>query len=122
MLRARANHNQRTHSPNRDFSGWARPSFAGRVWGGARHRAEGSMDDGESKKLPVLTDEQIDEFRDAFNLFDLDGGGDIDSKELGTVMRSLGQNPSDEELREMIAEVDDDGSGSIEFEEFCALM
>lgn len=80
------------------------------------------MDDGESKKLPVLTDEQIDEFRDAFNLFDLDGGGDIDSKELGTVMRSLGQNPSDEELREMIAEVDDDGSGSIEFEEFCALM
>ena len=80
------------------------------------------MGDEESSKLPVLTEEQIEEFREAFNLFDLDGGGDIDSKELGTVMRSLGQNPSDEELREMISEVDDDGSGSIEFEEFCALM
>ena len=69
-----------------------------------------------------LTEEQVAEFREAFNLFDLDGGGDIDARELGTVMRSLGQNPSDEELAAMIAEVDEDGSGNIEFEEFCTLM
>ena len=37
-------------------------------------------------------------------------------------MKSLGQNPSDAELQDMIAEVDDDGSGEIEFEEFCEMM
>ena len=71
---------------------------------------------------PKLTDEQEAEFRQAFNLFDLDGGGDISVKELGTVMRSLGQNPSDADVAAMIAEVDDDGSGAIEFEEFAILM
>ena len=37
-------------------------------------------------------------------------------------MRSLGQNPSEEECASMIAEVDDDGSGEIEFDEFLKLM
>ena len=38
-----------------------------------------------------LTHEQIAEFKDAFSLFDKDGDGTITTKELGTVMRSLGQ-------------------------------
>ena len=41
---------------------------------------------------------QVRELQEAFSLFDLDGGGDIDAKELGTVMRSLGSNPSDAEV------------------------
>ena len=52
------------------------------------------------------------EFREAFSLFDEDGGGSITNQELGTVMRSLGQNPTDEELADMIAEVDVDGGMS----------
>ena len=36
--------------------------------------------------------------------------------------KSLGQNPSDEELKQMILEVDEDGSGSIEFPEFLEMM
>lgn len=72
--------------------------------------------------LDPLTDEQTAEFREAFRLFDRDGGGDINVQELATVMRSLGQNPSEAEVMDMISEVDDDGSGSIEFPEFCTLM
>ena len=46
-----------------------------------------------------LTEEQIAEFKEAFSLFDKDGDGTITTKELGTVMRSLGQNPTEAELQ-----------------------
>ncbi|KAL4641210.1 calmodulin isoform X1 [Arapaima gigas] len=55
-----------------------------------------------------LTEEQIAEFKEAFSLFDKDGDGTITTKELGTVMRSLGQNPTEAELQDMINEVDAD--------------
>ena len=68
-----------------------------------------------------LTEEQIAEFKEAFSLFDKDGDGTITTKELGTVMRSLGQNPTEAELADMIDEVDADGAGTIDFPEFLTL-
>ena len=78
--------------------------------------------EGGSNILENLTDEQIAEFKEAFQIFDKDGDGSITTKELGTVMRSLGQNPSDEEVRQMIEEVDEDKSETIDFKEFLGLM
>jgi calmodulin len=72
--------------------------------------------------MEALNKEQVEEIKDAFNLFDKDGDGNITTKELGTVMRSLGQNPTENELQEMINEVDADCSGTIEFSEFLNLM
>lgn len=74
------------------------------------------------KMTSKLTDQQRQEFKEAFSLFDKDGDGTISTKELGTVMRALGQNPTEAELQDMIAEVDSDQSGVIEFEEFLSLM
>jgi calmodulin len=48
--------------------------------------------------------------------------GSITTQELGTVMRSLGQNPTEAELKDMIHEVDADGDGTIDFSEFLDLM
>ena len=65
-----------------------------------------------------LTKEQITEFKEAFSVFDKNGDGTITTKELGTVLRNLGQNPTESELQDMISEVDVDGNGSIDFLEF----
>uniref|UniRef100_A0A8C6UEL4 Calmodulin n=1 Tax=Neogobius melanostomus TaxID=47308 RepID=A0A8C6UEL4_9GOBI len=64
----------------------------------------------------------IKSFKEAFSLFDKDGDGTITTKELGTVMRSLGQNPTEAELQDMINEVDADGNGTIDFPEFLTMM
>jgi calmodulin len=69
-----------------------------------------------------LTEEQIGEFREAFSLFDKDGDGTITTKDLSTVMRSFGQNPSEAELQDMIGEVDADGNGTIVFPAFLTVM
>ena len=42
--------------------------------------------------------------------------GEISARELGDIMRSLGQDPSPTELEDMVHEVDKDGSGTIDFE------
>ena len=76
----------------------------------------------ESSIVDNLTDEQIIEFREAFQAFDKDGNGSITTKELGTVMRSLGQNLSEGEIKEVIDEVDEDKNGTIDFQEFLSLM
>ena len=69
-----------------------------------------------------LSEEQVAEYKEAFELFDQDGSGTITLAELKTVMKNLGLNPSDNELLEMINEVDADGNGTIEFTEFLNLM
>ena len=46
-----------------------------------------------------LTEEQIGSFQDAFFQFDLDHDGVINAKELGPVLRAIGQNPTEAELQ-----------------------
>lgn len=55
----------------------------------------------------------VTEFKQAFDIFDQDGGGDISTKELGRVMKLLGQTPSREELDKIIEEVDVDGKNHV---------
>jgi len=69
-----------------------------------------------------LTDEQIAEIKEAFSLFDKNGDGTITTKELGTVMRSLGQNPTEAELCDMINEGDAKGHGTIYLSDFLTMM
>lgn len=69
-----------------------------------------------------LSKQLLDEFKDAFGLFDQDGDGRISALELGAVLSNLGKQATKEELEDMINEVDHDKNGTIEFEEFLQLM
>ena len=76
----------------------------------------------QRKGRTELTEEQRQEIKEAFDLFDTDGSGSIDSKELKVAMRALGFEPRKEEVKRMITEMDKDGSGTIEYPEFEEMM
>jgi len=69
-----------------------------------------------------LTEDQRKAYREAFDAFDTDKGGSVDKGEIKAIMNQLGQHPSDEELAVIMKDYDADGSGDIDFEEFCAMM
>ena len=58
-----------------------------------------------ASETPRISREQVAELRQAFNEFDADGGGTISTRELGYAMRSLGMNPTETELLDIINEV-----------------
>lgn len=71
---------------------------------------------------PELTEEQKQEIREAFDLFDADGSGSIDAKELKVALRALGFEPKKDEIKKMVAEVDKENKGTIDFNDFLMLM
>jgi calmodulin len=75
-----------------------------------------------AQEWPYLTRKQVLDFQEAFALFDRDGSGSITSTELGDVMKSLGQKPSEQELNNIVSEIDADGNGEIDFPEFLTMM
>jgi len=69
-----------------------------------------------------ISDKELEAARKMFFELDRDGSGSIDAEELGMMLRSLGQNPTEEELIELINSVDDgDKDGQIQLREFLKL-
>lgn len=85
-------------------------------------RTNPSRGGGNRRKLtyerPGLTEDEIDEIREAFNLFDTTGSGTIDPKELKHAMQSLGFDSKNPTVFRMIMELDRDMTGMIEFDQF----
>jgi calmodulin len=82
------------------------------------HRQFTSSSNGEEE----FTVEELQEFAQAFKMFDKNGDGTMNIKELGVAMRTLGLNPTEEELLNIVNEYDVDGNGKIDFGEFCKMM
>ena len=76
----------------------------------------------EGRKHAHLTEEELAEFQEIFNLVDLDKGGTISKDELKQLMNTLGLKPTQEELNQMVDEIDADGNGEIDFPEFLTMM
>jgi Ca2+-binding EF-hand superfamily protein len=69
-----------------------------------------------------LTEEQRNDIKQAFDLFDTSGTGVIDIKELKVAIRAVGFEPKKEEIKKMIADIDKDGKGKVDFSDFLSLM
>eukprot|EP00193_Tetraselmis_chui_P004224 CAMPEP_0177754182 /NCGR_PEP_ID=MMETSP0491_2-20121128/1870_1 /TAXON_ID=63592 /ORGANISM="Tetraselmis chuii, Strain PLY429" /LENGTH=234 /DNA_ID=CAMNT_0019269543 /DNA_START=499 /DNA_END=1203 /DNA_ORIENTATION=+ len=68
-----------------------------------------------------MEERRVRDLREAFELFDKDGSGCISGDELASVMRALGQNPTPEEIEDMMNGIDDNSDGEIDFNEFLSL-
>lgn len=75
----------------------------------------------KKRRVVGLTEEQEDEIREAFDLFDTEGSGSIDIKGFKVAIRALGFEPNKEELISLLSEVHD-GSGTIDFETFSTIV
>lgn len=69
-----------------------------------------------------LSDEQKADIKEAFDLFDAEGTGVIDIKELKVAIRALGFEPKKEDIKKMVADVDKEGTGKISYADFLQLM
>lgn len=69
-----------------------------------------------------LTEEDVADLKETFNLYDKDGGGTISTDELQGVLNKLGTQVTSSELKEMVAAVDENNDGEIDFDEFLGMM
>eukprot|EP00747_Dinoflagellata_sp_TGD_P167199 gnl/TRDRNA2_/TRDRNA2_191190_c0_seq1.p1 gnl/TRDRNA2_/TRDRNA2_191190_c0~~gnl/TRDRNA2_/TRDRNA2_191190_c0_seq1.p1 ORF type:complete len:212 (-),score=68.99 gnl/TRDRNA2_/TRDRNA2_191190_c0_seq1:93-728(-) len=69
-----------------------------------------------------LDEEQIEELREAFNLFDTEHAGTIDARELKAALRALGFEVKKEDVRRMLADIGKDPTSPIDFNDFCEMM
>ena len=69
-----------------------------------------------------LTEEEVNEIKEAFDLFDTDKSGEIDSEELKQALKNLGIDAKNQTLQNMLNDLDANNSGSIDFEEFINMM
>ena len=75
----------------------------------------------EIEEATGLESDEIKVLKICFNLFDTKKQDFLDADDLEDILRVFGFRPSKEELQEILEEIDEDGSGEIEFGEFCQL-
>ena len=79
------------------------------------------IDFDEIKEATGLEADEIKVLKICFNLFDTKKQEFLGADDLDDILRAMGFRPSKEELKEILEEIDEDGSGEIEFGEFCQL-
>merc|ERR1711907_809658 len=91
--------------------------------GGSKNQPEKpARFDPERYARPGLSADEVAEMKEAFDLFDNDGSGAISVNELTSAMKSLGFDVKHAVVYNMVADLDSDGSGEIEFDEFLEVM
>ena len=69
-----------------------------------------------------LTEDEVLEIREAFDLFDTDKSGEIDVAELKQALLNLGIDTKNQTLQNMLADIDKNGDANIDFDEFINMM
>mmetsp|Transcript_89210 Transcript_89210/g.186438 ORF Transcript_89210/g.186438 Transcript_89210/m.186438 type:complete len:218 (+) Transcript_89210:221-874(+) len=81
----------------------------------------GARSRGQTRR-PGLDEEQVEELREAFKLFDTENAGTIDARELKAALRALGFEVKKEDVKRMLADIGKDPTQPIDFNEFKEMM
>jgi calmodulin len=74
------------------------------------------------EEVLAVPEDKLKEYKEAFDMFDVDKSGHITANELFKVMKNMGNDLSLKDIKQMIAELDNDGSGEIGFNEFITFI
>lgn len=74
------------------------------------------------RRMSRTVSQETKEIKDAFKYFDKNGDGFITATEIKQVMNELGQEISEEQAEQMLAEVDKEGSGRVTYQRFKSMM
>ncbi|XP_013415117.1 centrin-3 [Lingula anatina] len=85
-------------------------------------RSEFSLDKGKRRKRRELGEEQKQEIKEAFDLFDTDKDRAIDYHELKVAMRALGFDVKKADVLKVLRDYDREGTGKITFDDFNEVM
>lgn len=67
--------------------------------------------------MATLQTEQLNRLKDIFSRFDMDSDGSLTHLEMAALLRSIGVKPSGDQIHALLANMDSNGNGSIEFNE-----
>ena len=79
-------------------------------------------EDDSNSEITSLSEETKADYMDAFNMFDTNHDGTINSQKIGELMRKLGKNPTESQLNQIIGNIAKNGSKQIGFDDFVELM
>lgn len=88
---------------------------------GRKQTNKGALKKKAGQKIE-LSEEQIRDIKDAFSMFDVDDTGFMDSKNIKVALRALGFEPKKEEIKKLVLEIDKEGTGQIQYEDFLRVM
>ena len=80
-----------------------------------------SNNNGE-ESIDLLSEQEICELHEAFNIFDVESNGSIKSNQLIMLMSALKQYPTEKELEDIIKEADINNEGKIYFNQFLKMI
>ena len=80
-----------------------------------------SNNNGE-ESIDLLSEQEICELHEAFNIFDVESNGSIKSNQLLMLMSALKQYPTEKELEDIIKEADINNEGKIYFNQFLKMI
>ncbi|KAH9772065.1 putative calcium-binding protein CML16 [Citrus sinensis] len=72
--------------------------------------------------METVQSEQLKQLKDIFMRFDMDSDGSLTQLELAALLRALGLKPTGDQLHILLADMDSNGNGLVEFDELVALI
>merc|ERR1711872_700361 len=83
---------------------------------------ECKKDDMDNYSAEVDEEQMKEELKEAFRLYDKEGQGFITNEVLKEILREIDNTLTEEDLDGIVEEVDEDGSGTMDFDEFVEMM